>query len=135
MRLRNPFLYLPKSLWRVVKTDSKGTLYLHEADRPLSVQELPALTAWQRLQKNLTELPPAFVDILFLENDVSHLISFKTLLKIMNSDGLIVFPESLKDRYKAELQAIGFKFDKKIEAETSGNLLIFKKDVIPCCGS
>ncbi|MHB2154141.1 hypothetical protein ACX8XN_07070 [Calditrichota bacterium GD2] len=132
---RNPFLRLPKSLWRVVKINQDGALSVKEVSTAPRIEEIVAFNDWRPLQKKVEELSAAFIDVLWIEGAPPTELTADTLIKIMNSDSKILFNEEVKPMLESLVQGSGFKFLKRIKTRNNIAHLVFKKDIIPCCGS
>lgn len=130
---RNTFLKIPKTLWRILKIDEQGKLWFKESTTPIAVNHVPQIKEWKKLEKGLSDLPPAYVDILFLEDGFWEPPTENVLIKILNSDARIILPDTQKAKFQNLLLKIGYQSDSVLTS--SPQFLVFRKNSIPCCGS
>ncbi len=133
MNSRNISFRIPQTIWRIVKIDARGKFWTNESKRPVDVKEVPQIRSWKKLEKELSELPPAYVDILYIEKGFSEALPETALIKIMNSDAMILIYREQKEPYQNLLVKIGYQID--LSLPSLPDFLVFRKNIIPCCGS
>ncbi|MCD6376694.1 MAG: hypothetical protein J7L94_14285 [Caldisericaceae bacterium] len=130
---QKPFFRIPQTKWRILKIYAHGTLWLNESTKIVAVKEVQQIKFQKKLEMGLDYLPSAYVDVIYIEKGFSKLISEKALIKIMNSDAMILIPNEQKDRYQNLFLKIGYQINHNLTP--LHGFSVFRKNNIPCCGS
>ncbi len=135
MLSRNIIFNLPQRLWRVIKVQPDGKLFLHEFPSLPQLNHILSWNEWKIMDSALTDLAPAFVDVLLIESPLEPELTEDVLVKIVNSNGKIFLVENLKPYLESIFLQAGFSFSKMLKSSHNKYYLLYQKDTIPCCGS
>ncbi len=130
---QKPFFRIPQTKWRILKMDTQGTFWINESVKAVAPEEVPQIEFQEKVEMDLEDLPPAYVDVIYIEKGFSKPIAEKALIKIMNSDAMILIPNEQKDRYQDLLLKTGYQIDHNLTP--LHGFSVFRKNIIPCCGS
>ncbi len=135
MQLGKPFFHLEQTEWRLVKIENQERTFFRLVNQKPLAEIALKVRDWQPLFQKIEEWPPAFVDFLILDAKEVPALTAERLVKIMNSEGILAVNAQWLEYWEPLFTGTGFRSFGKVTHPQKGDYILFRKEVIPCCGS